>query len=215
MSKRYAAREILDAIDLSVAAGEFTVVTGRSGSGKSTLLNLIGGLDRASSGEIEILGRNIEQLPDRELSLLRRRHLGFVFQFFNLIPTLTIAENIELPLALNGRNAKDARARSTEVLTELELEHCASRLPDELSGGEQQRAAIGRAIVHRPALVLADEPTGNLDLETARGVIHLLDDMCRHYGATLIMATHAPEVMGRADRVLTIRNARLEEGHVG
>ena len=211
VSKRYAAQPILQDVELAVAPGEFAVVTGRSGSGKSTLLNLLGGLDRADGGEIEILGERLDLLRDRELSALRRQRIGFVFQFFNLIPTLTIAENIELPLALNGIGARETRERVEATLAELGIAACAARLPDELSGGEQQRAAIGRAIVHRPQLVLADEPTGNLDLETAQNVIELLDDLCRRYGATLVMATHAPEVMGRADRVLTIHNARLAQ----
>jgi putative ABC transport system ATP-binding protein len=211
VGKRYAEREVLHAIDLTIARGEFAVVTGRSGSGKSTLLNLLGGLDRPSSGEIELFGHSLAGIGDRELSLIRRHLVGFVFQFFNLIPTLTIEENLRLPLALNGTPAGEVRRRVEAVLTELELESYAARLPEELSGGEQQRVAIGRAIVHRPPIVLADEPTGNLDLETARGVIELLDTMCRRYGTTLVMATHAPEVIGRADRIFTIRNARLEE----
>jgi putative ABC transport system ATP-binding protein len=208
--KRYGAHEVLRAIDLTVAAGEFVVVVGRSGSGKSTLLNLLGGLDQASSGEVLVLGEALSTLSDQALSQLRRSTIGFVFQAFNLIPTLTVAENIALPLALNRSPRAAAAQRLDEVLNELGIAELKQRFPDELSGGEQQRVAIGRAIVHKPRIVLADEPTGNLDLETAQTVVTALDTACRRYGATLVMATHASEVIGRADRIVVIRNAELE-----
>ena len=215
VSKRYdtigQSRLILEDIDLSVASGEFVVIVGRSGSGKSTLLNLIGGLDSPSSGEIFLYGQSLAALSETDRALLRRRKIGFVFQFFNLIPTLTVAENILLPLELNDRKASEARRDCESVLEAVGLATVGARFPEELSGGEQQRVAIARAMVHGPSLVLADEPTGNLDLHTAREVIELLDRVCRQKAATLIMATHSAEVIGLADRVLTIRDGHLEE----
>jgi len=211
VTKTYNGHAVLDAIDFEVEHGQFVVIFGRSGTGKSTLLNLIGCLDDATRGEIQILGTAIGQLNEAQRAGLRARKLGFVFQFFNLIPTLTARENIELPLAINRVPKSALRARSGDLLRELGLCHCANRLPDELSGGEQQRVAIARAIAHEPAIVLADEPTGNLDLDTGRTVLELLDQLCRSRGTTLIMATHSDEVVGRADRVITINNASLAE----
>jgi putative ABC transport system ATP-binding protein len=202
---------VLDGVDIKITQGEFVVLVGRSGSGKSTLLNLIGAIDVPTSGEIFVDGVEIGALNEQARALLRRRHLGFVFQFFNLIPTLTVAENLLLPLELNGRTGAAARARVNEMLTEVGLADHADRFPEQLSGGEQQRVAIARAIVHEPRIVLADEPTGNLDLETANAVIGLLDRLCRDAGLTLVMATHSPEVIGLADRVLTIRAGRVIE----
>jgi putative ABC transport system ATP-binding protein len=213
VSKAYGEHLVLDRIDLEIERGEFLVLIGRSGSGKSTLLKLIGGLDAPDSGRIRYGGRRLEQMPERERALFRRRRMGFVFQFFNLIPTLTAAENVRLPLALNKLGKAEIETRVSALLDELGLEDCAERYPEELSGGEQQRVAIARAVAHEPGLVLADEPTGNLDLETAERVLQLLDATCRRRGATLVMATHGREVVGLADRVLTIRNARLEEPH--
>jgi putative ABC transport system ATP-binding protein len=211
VSKRYRNHPVLLDVDLAIGQGELIVIVGRSGSGKSTLLKLLGGLDRPTSGEVSLLGRRLDSMSERELAALRRRAIGFVFQFFNLLPTLTVIENVSLPLALNGIARAEARRRSAGLLGELGVADCAERFPEELSGGEQQRVAIARAIAHEPQLVLADEPTGNLDLETAQGVIELLDRTCRQRGATLVMATHGREVIGAADRVLTIRNARIEE----
>ena len=211
VSKSYGSHAVLTECDLSVRAGEFVVVIGRSGSGKSTLLNLIGALDRPTSGTVKLLGRNITGLDEDELSRLRCRSLGFVFQFFNLIPTLTVAENVRLPMALNGVSKPRTKERATALLGELGLRDCDDRLPEELSGGEQQRVAIARAISHEPDIVLADEPTGNLDLQTASEVLGLLNETCRRHEATLIMATHSREVIGSADRVLTIRGSHLEE----
>ena len=210
VSKRYRQRLVLDQVDLSVAAGETLVLVGRSGSGKSTLLNIMGGLDRPSSGEIHLDGQPLARLTETGLSRLRRTTIGFVFQFFNLIPTLTVSENLRFPLELNGVSTAAARHRAEALLDELGLAGCEERLPDELSGGEQQRVAIGRAIIHEPRIVFADEPTGNLDLDTATQVVALLDRVCRRDDRSLIMATHAPEVIGLADRVLTIRNGLLE-----
>jgi putative ABC transport system ATP-binding protein len=211
VTKAYGEHTVLDAVDLEIERGEFLVLIGRSGSGKSTLLKLIGGLDSPDSGSVHFGGRRLEQMRERERALFRRRRIGFVFQFFNLIPTLTAAENIQLPLALNALPGGEIARRTDALLAELGLEGCGGRFPEELSGGEQQRVAIARAVAHEPGIVLADEPTGNLDLETAERVLKLLDATCRRRGATLVMATHGREVIGLADRVLTIRNAKLEE----
>jgi putative ABC transport system ATP-binding protein len=209
--KTYNSGVVLADISLEVPVGEFVVLVGRSGSGKSTLLNLIGALDVPSRGEIHLLGRSLTALTEEQRSKVRCHDLGFVFQFFNLIPTLTVTENIKLPLALNNVGKREASARAQQVLRELGMADCGSRFPEELSGGEQQRIAIARAVIHRPAIVLADEPTGNLDLETATDVLGLLDQTCRAQGTTLVMATHSREVIGLADRVLTIVSTRLQE----
>jgi putative ABC transport system ATP-binding protein len=187
-------------------------VVGRSGSGKSTLLRLIGGLESPDRGSVLIDGSDVVALPETQRARLRRAALGFVFQFFNLIPTLTAAENVELPLALNGVKRREARRRSLALLEELNVAVCADRFPDEISGGEQQRVAIARALVHEPKLVLADEPTGNLDLETAQQVLALLQATCRRRQTTLIIATHSREAATLAERVLSIRDARIEDG---
>ncbi len=211
VAKSYGPQAVLENTSLSIRRGEFVVVVGRSGSGKSTLLRLIGGLESPDRGTVHVLGRDIGAMSESERAVLRRTSLGFVFQFFNLVPTLTVAENVELPLALNGVPRTDARRRSLELLGELDVVACAGRFPEEISGGEQQRVAIARAVIHEPKVVLADEPTGNLDLETADHVLDLLQTSCRRRNATLVMATHGREVAGLADRVLTIRNALVEE----
>ncbi len=211
VSKRYGDQPVLDRVTLAIEQGEFVAVVGRSGSGKSTLLRLLGALEAPDSGVVRVAGHDLAGLSEQARARLRRKTLGFVFQFFNLIPTLTVAENVELPLALNGVERHDARRRSLELLGELGLEHCAPRFPEEVSGGEQQRAAIARAVIHEPALVLADEPTGNLDIETADHVLAMLRETCRKRAATLIMATHGREVAALADRVFAIRMGRIEE----
>jgi putative ABC transport system ATP-binding protein len=215
VSKAYrpagSAPPVLDAVEAEIAPGEFVVLVGRSGSGKSTLLNLIGAIDTPTSGEIYIDGAALSALDETGRALLRRRRIGFVFQFFNLIPTLTAAENLLLPLELNGTTGAAATARVADRLAAIGLGDHGHRYPEELSGGEQQRVAIARALVHTPGLVLADEPTGNLDLETATAVIGLLDRLCRESGSTLVMATHSQEVIGLADRVIAIRGGRLVE----
>ena len=210
LTKRYGRRAVLAGVDLEVATGERVVVIGRSGSGKSTLLHVLAGLDSPSSGRVALNGIELTSLDESGRARLRRRSMGFVFQFFNLIPTLTVAENVRLPLSLIGRQEGEARAAATALLTELGLEDVEQRFPEELSGGEQQRVAIARALVHRPPIVFADEPTGNLDLETARQVMALLERLCRRDGTALLIATHAPEVVGAADRVLTIRQGTIE-----
>ena len=209
--KAYGAHVVLERCNLDVRQGEFVVVVGRSGSGKSTLLNLIGGLDRPTSGSVELLGQSLAGLGEDELSRVRRQRLGFVFQFFNLIPTLKVAENVRLPMSLNSVSRAEGIRRADSLLAELGLDGCGERFPEELSGGEQQRVAIARALAHKPNIVLADEPTGNLDLETAGEVLALLEQTCRRRRATLVMATHSREVLGTADRVLTIRAAHLRE----
>jgi putative ABC transport system ATP-binding protein len=202
-------REVLRGLDAEIRDGEFIVLVGRSGSGKSTLLNLIGGLDRPSTGDVLISGQSLAALDQEGLSRLRRREIGYVFQFFNLIPTLTVAENLLLPLELIGVEGEPAQERARLWLARVGLEGRGDDYPDELSGGEQQRVALARALVHQPGLLLADEPTGNLDLGTAREVLRLLDELCRQLGTTLVMATHSQEVIGLADRVLTIRDGGL------
>jgi putative ABC transport system ATP-binding protein len=210
VSKSYGAQPILERASLTVARGELVVVVGRSGSGKSTLLRLIGGLESPDRGVVRVDGRDLGTMSESDRALLRRTTLGFVFQFFNLLPTLNVGENVELPLALNDVSPTEARARSRALLDELGLAGCADRFPEELSGGEQQRVAIARALAHEPKLVLADEPTGNLDLETAGHVLELLKSSCRRRNATLVVATHSREVAGHADRVVAIRQGRIE-----
>lgn len=202
--------KVLDGITAEIARGELIVLVGRSGSGKSTLLNIIGGLDRPSRGEVRIGGESLAGLSEDGLARLRRRGIGFVFQFFNLVPTLTALENLLLPLDLLGIDRAEAESRARGWLDTVGLPDRGDSFPEEMSGGEQQRIALARALIHRPGLVIADEPTGNLDLETARQVLRLLDDLCRREGTTLVMATHSAEVVGVADRVFTIHDGRLE-----
>jgi putative ABC transport system ATP-binding protein len=196
---------VLDAVSVSFDSGRFCVLLGRSGSGKSTLLNLIAGFDAPDRGVITVGETVVSALAERERTLFRREHIGVVFQSFNLLPTLTVAENVRLPLELLGAGAAAGRTQAEAMLRSLGLAGYGGRLPEELSGGEQQRVAIARALVHRPAIVLADEPTGNLDLRTARQVVALLDDACREQGVTLVMATHSTEVIGCADAVFEVR----------
>jgi putative ABC transport system ATP-binding protein len=211
VEKRYGAQVVLLEASVTVGRGEFVAVLGRSGSGKSTLLRLIGGLEPPDGGTVRLGGVDLGRLSEAARAVVRRTNIGFVFQFFNLIPTLTVAENVELPLALNEVDNPEARRRSRALLRELDVDGAADRFPEELSGGEQQRVAIARAVVHEPELVLADEPTGNLDLETATHVLDLLRATVRRRGTTLVMATHGREVAALADRVLSIRGARVEE----
>jgi len=201
---------VLQDVDLEIQPGELVVVVGRSGSGKSTLLNLVGAMDRPDSGELEVAGLAIGQLDEDARTRFRRRHIGFVFQAYNLIPTLSVAENLRLPLALNAVPAAEQQRRIEAHLERLGLGERGASFPDSLSGGEQQRIAIARALVHQPDLVIADEPTGNLDLETGQQVLELLDEMTRSAGRALLMATHGREVIGLADRVLRISRGALE-----
>ncbi len=198
-------------MDLNIRAGEFVVLLGRSGSGKSTLLNLLSGIDLPDHGEVLFNGQDITGLSERDRTLFRRRHIGFVFQSYNLVPTLTVEENLLLPLELNGVTGLAARQRGHELLRQLGLADRASSYPDRLSGGEQQRIAIARALAHDPAVVLADEPTGNLDLDTGQEVLNLLDQATRAAGKTLVMVTHSREVVGLADRILSLSQGALTE----
>ena len=206
-----AERVVLRGVDAAIHRGELCVLVGRSGSGKSTLLNLIGGIDVPTTGEILVDGLALARATESTRTLFRRRHVGFVFQFFNLIPTLTVGENLRLPLELNGRPREAARARVRSVLADVGLVDRESAFPEHLSGGEQQRVAVARALVHEPLLVLADEPTGNLDLDTGRGVLDLLDRLTRRAGRTMVMATHSQEVVGLADRIFSLQDGRLVE----
>jgi putative ABC transport system ATP-binding protein len=204
-------RAVLVGVDATIRRGELCVLIGRSGSGKSTLLNLIGGIDVPTAGEILVDGTDLARSSEAARTLFRRRHVGFVFQFFNLIPTLTVEENLRLPLELNGRPREAARERAGALLAEVALGDRGAAFPEHLSGGEQQRVAVARALVHEPLLVLADEPTGNLDLETGRQVLDLLDRLTRRAGRTMVMATHSPEVVGLADRTFRLQDGRLVE----
>lgn len=202
-------RLVLDNVNLEIATGEFFVLLGKSGSGKSTLLNLISGIDHADSGQIIIGETDITALNERQLTLFRRDQIGIVFQFFNLIPTLTVLENITLPDELRGESRRAAEKRGRALLERVGLSGRADTFPDKLSGGEQQRIAIARALAHEPALVLADEPTGNLDEDTGRNVLNLLLELTRDAGKTLVMATHNPEIVPLADRVCRIHEGKL------
>ena len=201
-------RPVLIQASLEVARGEFICISGRSGSGKSTLLNILSGIELPDRGEVIIDGQSLTGQSDYQRTVFRRRHLGFVFQFFNLIPTLTVAENLRLPLQLNGIDAPDRVAR---WLARVGLEDRAAAYPDTLSGGEQQRIAIIRALIHEPALVLADEPTGNLDADTGQQVLEILDGLCRDQNATLVVVSHSAEVAAIADRTLNLDHGHLSE----
>jgi len=200
---------VLDGIDLEIVAGEFVALLGVSGSGKSTLLNLISGIDSADRGEILIDKTDITALDETSRTLFRREHIGIVFQFFNLIPTLTVLENVTLPLELRGTNRRESGRQGLALLRRVGLADRANDFPDRLSGGEQQRVAIARALVHQPALVLADEPTGNLDEDTGERVLGLLLELTREMGKTLVMATHDPGIIPFADRVVRIHDGKL------
>ncbi|MBF6647953.1 ABC transporter ATP-binding protein [Methylobacter sp. BlB1] len=201
--------QIFTDLNLDVSRGEFIVLLGRSGSGKSTLLNLISGIDPPDAGSVIINGTDITALSEHGRTLFRRHHLGFIFQSYNLIPTLTVAENLLLPLELIRPLARADRDKVATLLDKLGLADRCETYPDRLSGGEQQRVAIARALVHDPDLILADEPTGNLDLETGSQVLALLDTLVKKAGKTLVMATHSREVIGQADRIVSIRDQSL------
>ncbi len=202
-------RIVLQQLTSGFDEGQFAVLLGKSGSGKSTLLNLMSGIEKPTSGEVTINGVTITRLKERDRTLFRRDHIGFVFQFFNLIPTLTVLENVCLPQELAGRYGRAVTQSACHLLERVGLADRHDTFPDKLSGGEQQRVAIARALAHDPMLVLADEPTGNLDEETGQRVLVLLLELTRAAGKTLIMATHSPEVLPFADRVF-----RVHEGHL-
>jgi len=211
LAKTYATRPILRGVSFALAAGERAALLGPSGSGKTTLLNCIGGVDRADSGEVIVAGERLDALDADGLARVRRNHLGTVFQFFHLLPTLTAAENVELPLQLLGVGAAERESRVRTLLERVGVSHRAAALPGELSGGEMQRVAIARAVVHRPALLLADEPTGNLDSATGAQVLDLLAEVVRETRAALLMVTHSEEAATRCERVLRMRDGELIE----
>jgi putative ABC transport system ATP-binding protein len=211
LAKRFGQRPILDGLDLELAGGEYVAIVGESGAGKSTLLNLIAGLDVPDAGRIEIGGEVLNQLDEDARTRLRRTKIGFVFQAFHILPHLTVAQNVELPLVLLGVAPGERAARVDDLLAAVGLGERGASWPRELSGGELQRVALARALVHRPALVLADEPTGNLDPETADGVLQLLARTIKERGATGILVTHSPHAASTADRVLRLERGRLHE----
>ena len=200
---------VFDALTFSVDKGEAVALLGASGSGKTTLLNLVSGIDTPDNGRVLLDGVDVHALAEPDRTLLRRRQIGFVFQFFNLIPTLKVGENVALPLELLGADEHSAQQRATALLADVGLGGLDMRYPETLSGGEQQRAAIARALAHQPALLLADEPTGNLDEDTGDLIIELLTGLARRQGSTLLLVTHSTRVAQAADRVL-----RLSHGQV-
>jgi putative ABC transport system ATP-binding protein len=200
----------LGGVSFTVGRGELTAIMGPSGSGKSTLLHLLGGLDAPTSGRVRIGGVAIESMKDRELSVLRRTKIGFVFQFFHLLPTLTVLENVCLPVLLDGRPIAGVEARAKELLTHVGLAKRLEHRPDQLSGGEMQRVAIARALVADPPLLLADEPTGNLDTKTGEAILGLLADLQRARGFTVVMVTHDPKATRYAGRLLALRDGQIE-----
>ena len=199
----------LDSIDLHIERGEMVSIVGPSGSGKSTLLNLIGGLDRPTAGEIRIAGRNIAELSDDDLTRLRRDQIGFIFQFFNPLPSLTCVENVALPLHLKGLPRKQIETRARELLELVQLGPRFDHLPDELSGGERQRVAIARALAFYPPVLLADEPTGNLDTHTGADILNLIRDLHQRLNATVLIVTHDAGVAESCPRTITLRDARI------
>ena len=202
--------EALRGVDLSITRGEFVALVGPSGSGKSTVLNLVGGLDRPTSGQVWINGTELSSANERILTHHRRQQVGFVFQSFNLLPRLTAEENVALPLMFSGIPEKERRARARELLERVSLGARLTHRPTQLSGGEQQRVAIARALIGQPALLLADEPTGNLDTATGAAIMALLKELNRERGLSLLVVTHDPEVAAFADRVIKLRDGRAE-----
>lgn len=201
----------LDGVSLDIAKGEFAAIMGPSGSGKSTLLHLIGGLDRPSSGELLVDQRLVGQMADDQVTLFRRTKIGFVFQFFNLLPTLTALENVTLPFVLDGRSNEEAEQRARTLLDKVALEHRKNHLPEELSGGEIQRIAVARALAFDPPILLADEPTGNLDSKTGESILSLLRQINRENGCTIVMVTHSQEAAGYGNRTIFFRDGKVEK----
>ena len=200
----------LDGVNLSVEKGEFLAVVGSSGSGKSTLLHMMGGLDVPTSGEVIVDGRNLAKMKDEQLTIFRRRNIGFVFQSYNLVPMLNVMENITLPLGLDGKKADGAYIR--EIVKTMGLEEKTESLPSQLSGGQQQRVAIARALASKPAILLADEPTGNLDSRTSQDVLGLLKVTCERFHQTMVMITHNEEIAQLANRIIRIEDGKLVKG---
>jgi putative ABC transport system ATP-binding protein len=209
-SAESAAVHVLDDITLGIASGDFAVLMGASGSGKSTLLNLIGAVDRPTSGQVLLGDVETSSLDEGRLTDVRRTQVGFIFQFFNLIPTLDVFENVAFPLSLVRKPKGEIRDRVRDVLQRVGLEHRATHFPNELSGGEMQRVAIGRAIIHQPPLLLADEPTGNLDSVTGMRILELIRDVHQAYEPSIVMATHSDVAAGFGDYVVRLRDGRIE-----
>jgi putative ABC transport system ATP-binding protein len=203
--------QILKDINFSVQSGEFVCIMGASGSGKSTLLHLLGALDGMDSGEVLIEGKKITDMTDDEISAFRRRRLGFVFQFFNLLPTLTALENIALPALLDGKPLAEVEGRANELLRLMDLESRGDHRPQQLSGGQMQRVAIARALLASPALLLADEPTGNLDSKTGESVLMLLKKLNKEFNQTIVMVTHDPKAAMYATRLIEMKDGRIEK----
>jgi putative ABC transport system ATP-binding protein len=213
VSKRFNGNAVvaLDAITLNIPRGQMVSVVGPSGSGKSTLLNLLGGLDRSTEGEIRIDGEALSRLSDDALTRVRRDKIGFIFQFFNLLPTLSCLENVALPLHLRAWPRAKARARARELLDLVQLGDRVTHLPEQLSGGQRQRVAIARALSAQPPILLADEPTGNLDTRTGREILGLIHDLHQQLGSTVVVVTHDPAVAESCQRTITIRDGRIVE----
>ncbi|BDC52458.1 macrolide ABC transporter ATP-binding protein [Bryobacterales bacterium F-183] len=212
VSKRFEGKRVvtaLDSVDLSITKGEMVSLVGASGSGKSTMLNLIGGLDTPSSGQITIDGERLSGLADDDLTRVRRDKIGFIFQFFNLLPTLTCVENVSLPLHLRGWSRKKAEARSRELLDLVKLGHRMEHQPDELSGGERQRVAIARALSINPPILLGDEPTGNLDSTTGAEILSLIHDVHRTMGSTILIVTHDRGVAESCQRTIRLKDGKI------
>ena len=199
----------LDGVDFSVERGEFVAIMGPSGSGKSTLLHLLGGLDTPSSGEIILAGQPLSGMSDDQITRFRRQKIGFIFQFYNLLPTLSASENVALPLLIEGVPATQYQQKVRDLLRRVDLEPRSGHLPDQLSGGQQQRVAIARAFANEPEIVLADEPTGNLDSRSGTAILELLRLTCRELGATIIMVTHDPRAASYADRVVFLKDGQI------
>ncbi len=197
----------LNDVSFTIPEGQFVAIVGASGSGKSTLLHLIGGVDRPTSGTVELNGEDIYQRSDEQLAVFRRREVGLIYQFYNLVPILNVAENITLPVALDGRDVNVDRLE--RLLETLGLQQYGNRLPNQLSGGQQQRVAIGRALMNNPSIVLADEPTGNLDTKNSREIMALLEAANREFGQTLIVITHDEDIALSADRIIAIEDGRI------
>jgi putative ABC transport system ATP-binding protein len=215
LQKTYGDRAVLQGLSLSLQRGERLALTGPSGCGKTTLLNCLGGIDRPDSGRIRLLEHDLTSLSPEALAALRRESIGTIFQFFHLLPTLSVRENIEFPLQLLGLPASERRDRSTRLLDRVRLQHRSEALPTALSGGEMQRAAIARALIHQPALLLADEPTGNLDSQNGTNILELLREMTDESGTALLLVTHSAEAAAICHRILRLRDGRIESEHLG
>lgn len=209
ISKSFGDREILHGLSFTVKSGDFLSITGESGSGKSTLLSIMGGVLRPDNGRVEVGGTDIASLSEKALAKMRRTRLGFVYQFFNLIPTMTVRENIFLPLVLDGKKTSDYREKFDKLVSFTHLDKVLDSYPDSLSGGEQQRAAILRALIHDPEVILLDEPTGNLDSENADAVMRLLADLNETYGVTVVQVTHSEHGAAYGNRVITIKDGAI------